>query len=237
MTAQTTRGKTVILRPHIIGKAMDPYNAYDSQALLRIGTYVGMARTGTSILGVFNVSLKGLSEFVHLSSFPGTEHGEYIISSFVSNSISPPMSRGVEQAIVGLELETRGWDILTAYPLRHFTVKQKPVAVSMMGLLGKMTGSAAVTGYDMYVETNGRLRIWTSLKALGVMGLYISDLESRSIENDFMIMILGRPISVDRVRKSKTSGKILEVDVEKAWKDSGERPGWSNEVSIEVFMQ
>ena len=54
MTAQTPRGKTVILRPSIVGKATDPYNGYDSLALLKVGTYVGQARTGTGILGIFN---------------------------------------------------------------------------------------------------------------------------------------------------------------------------------------
>ncbi|KAK0945799.1 hypothetical protein LTR29_002655 [Friedmanniomyces endolithicus] len=236
MTAQTPRGKTVILRPHRVGKAMDPYNGYEDLALLKVGTYVGPARTGTSILGIFNVSGQSLSEFVHLLDFPGTEEGEYVVSSFVGGDVSPAMSKTGQSAMVGVELEVQGWDILSAYALRSFTVKEKGVKVAMIGLVGKMTGSAAVTGLDMYVESNGRLRIWTSLKALGVMGLYVDDLEKRSVSEDFMIMIFGKPVPEACVRVSESCAKVLEVDVEKAWRENGEKAGWSNEITVEVFM-
>ena len=138
--------------------------------------------------------------------------------------------------MLGLELGVQGWDILSAYALRSFTVKEKKVQVAMMGLLGKMTGSAAVSGLDMYVESNGRLRIWVSLKALGTMGLYVSDLAKRDIDQQLMIMIFGKPISRDCVRDSARDENVLEIDVDKAWKDSGEEAGWSNEVSVEVFI-
>jgi hypothetical protein len=236
MTAQTIRGKTVILRPHIVGKAMDPYNAYDSQALLKIGTYVGMARTGTGILGVFNVSKSHVSEFVHLSTFPGTEKGDYVISSFLSGEVSPAMTRGGETATVGLELESKGWDILSAYALQHFTVHSTRVSIAVMGLLGKMTGSAAVSGMDAYVEDTGRLRIWISLKALGTLGVFVSDLEKRSVEQNFMVLIFGKPVPVETVKVSEDCKRVLAIDVEEAWKRSGQRADWSNEVSVEVFM-
>lgn len=40
-TACTTLGKTVILRPTVVGIAMDPYLNYDSGSLLKIGSYHG----------------------------------------------------------------------------------------------------------------------------------------------------------------------------------------------------
>jgi len=106
----------------------------------------------------------------------------------------------------------------------------------MMGLLGKMTGSAAVTGCDIYVEDNGRLRTWVQIKALGVLGMYVSDLEARDVSSEFMIMIWGKPIPVGCVGKSENCSKVLEVNVAKAWKEMGLEAGWSNEVSLEVFM-
>ncbi|EMC94492.1 glycoside hydrolase family 36 protein [Baudoinia panamericana UAMH 10762] len=236
MTAQTPRGKTVILRPSVVGRSTDPYNGYESQALLKVGTYSGGARKGTGILGIFNVSGTHLSEFVGLSAIPGTEEGEYIVASFQGERISPPMTRGGPRAMVGVELEVQGWDILSAYPLHRLEVKGAAVRVALLGLLGKMTGCAAMTGYEIKVESNGRLRIWTSLKALGVMGLWIEDLGKRNIEEQFMVLIFGKPIGVGCVRVSDMSEKVLEIDVEKAWRESGERAGWSNEVGIEVFM-
>ncbi|KAF2173165.1 glycoside hydrolase family 36 protein [Zasmidium cellare ATCC 36951] len=235
MTAQTPRGKTVILRPDMIGKAIDPYNSNKALAMLKIGTYVGYAETGSGILGIFNVSGQHLNEFIHLDDFPGTETGEYVVGSFTSGEVSPPISRGQPHAMVGLELETYGWDIVTAYALRTFTVREKKLQIANMGLLGKMTGSAAVTGCDMYVEDNGRLRIWTIVKALGVLGLWISDLPGRKVE-DLMVMIFGNPIPAGTVGKNEVDGRVLEIDVERAWRESGEDAGWNNEVSLEIFV-
>ncbi|KAF2764002.1 glycoside hydrolase [Teratosphaeria nubilosa] len=236
MTAQTTRGKTVILRPHRMGRAMDVYNAYDSHALLKVGTYVGFAQTGTSILGIFNCNNRSISEFLPLSSFPGTEQGQYIIHSFTSSSVSAPMTRGARTASLGLELAPGKWDILSAHPLHNFTLHSKPLSVAPLGLLEKMTGIAALTGFDAYVESNGRLRLWVQLKALGVLGVYVSDLAERDLEAKMMVLIFGKPIPKDAVRVSEKSDKVLEIDVAKAWQESGEKAGWSNEVSLEVFI-
>jgi hypothetical protein len=249
LTAPTTRGKTVILRPSLVGKATDPYNEFTAAALLKISSYVGFSRTGTGILGVFNVSSQPLSEFVHLDAFPGTEEGSYVVGAFSTGEVSKPMHCGggkdansenetmeSKAKMVRLDLDLRGWEILTAYPLRPFTVRGKPLSVAIMGLLGQMTGSAAVSGSDVYVESNGRLRVWVSLKALGVLGLYVSDLEGRKFEENLMVIMYGSPVPLGCVGVSKTCGKVLEVDVGRAWKEMGLDSGWSNEVSLEVFV-
>lgn len=99
-----------------------------------------------------------------------------------------------------------------------------------------MTGAAAISSSSIALESNGRIRASVSLKALGVLGVYVSDLEARSVEGDFMVMIFGKPVPVGCVRKSGESEKVLEVDVEGAWREMGERAGWSNEVAVEVFV-
>lgn len=244
MCAQTVQDKTVILRPSRVGKTVEPYNPYDAQKLLKIGTYVGMSEVGSGILGVFNVGKSNLTEFVRLDEFPGTEKGEYVVGSFRLQEVSGPMHRGDDKAFVGLEMGTRGWDILTAYPAPsfHLSSSRQPVRAAVMGLLGKMTGAAAVSSAKARVEPNGRLRVSVSLKALGVLGLWLSDLDQRTVLDDFMVTMDGNPISVECVTKSNsivtTSGKggVLEIDVTKAWKDSGKEAGWSNEVEVEIFV-
>ena len=67
-------------------------------------------------------------------------------------------------------------------------------------------------------------------------GIYISGLASKSIENDFLITILGSAIPLHTVSISTISENILEVDVERAWKEMGLYSGWQNEVAVEVFM-
>jgi hypothetical protein len=136
-----------------------------------------MQRTGTGILGVFNVSQRPLTELIRLDEFPGTEVGEYVVRSHRTGRVSKPMRRGDRHAFVCAEVEVAGWEILSAFPLREFELQRKEksrgsdkVAVANMGLLGKMTGAAAVVSTDMYTEDTGRLRIECSLKALGTFG-------------------------------------------------------------------
>ncbi|GAB7357154.1 hypothetical protein MBLNU459_g8147t1 [Dothideomycetes sp. NU459] len=239
MTARTPRGKTVILRPHTVGKSLNPYVGYEEQVLLKVGTYVGYAKTGTSIVGIFNCVQRPLTEFVRLDEFPGTEEGSYVIRSFHSGRVSKPMHRGQKSALVALDVDVQGWEIFSAYPVREFeTRKSGKVGVANLGLLGKMTGAAAVSGNDAYVEKEkGRLRLWTSLKALGTLGVYLSGAETRSIDDDVLVLLLGKPIPRDCVSwQQEPGGGVLRVDVEKAWDDSGAKAGWNNEVSLEIFV-
>ncbi|KAI9879587.1 MAG: hypothetical protein M1830_008037 [Pleopsidium flavum] len=242
MTAPNPRGKTVILRPMTIGKTVHAYVSYDEERLLRVGTFTGSKATGTGILGIFNVSQRSLSDLVPLREFPGIEEdGSYVIRAHSTGEISNALKPGDKLALVLLDVAVKGWEILSSYPLQSFTLKgsrglqNQVTKVAVLGLLGKMTGAAAVINSDIYIESNGRLRIWTSLKALGVLGIFISDLATRSIEESFMIMILGEVIPFHTVRASK-SNKVLEIDIERAWKELGLSSGWSNEVAVDVFI-
>ncbi len=175
MTARTTKGKTVTLRPSVLGKTTGIYTGYEEERLLRVGTFTGSKYTGSGILGVFNVSPRILSEFIHLNEFPGVEYGEYyIVRAHTTGEISTVMKLDDQNAVVSLEMATKGWEILSAYPLRSFKLKssQGPegTKVAVLGLLGKMTGAAAVLNTEIHIEGNGRLRIESSTKALGLLG-------------------------------------------------------------------
>jgi len=255
MTAKTPRGNTIILRPHRVGRATQPFTGYDEQRLLKVETYVGFARTGSSILGVFNVSQANLTEMIPLNDFPGTEEGEYVVRAHTSGDVSLPMSSSQKDTLVVLELPQQGWEILTAYPLQKLDLKQKStISFANLGLIGKMTGAAAVVNSSAYVEENGRFRLWTSLKALGTLGtlyevfnrikpsliehatgLYISDLDNRSVEEHMMATISGKPLPLHCVQKSKTAN-VLEIDLARAWEETGSSAGWSNEVTMELFI-
>lgn len=181
MTGNTPRGDTVILRPHTVGKSTMAYNSYDDPILLKISTYVGMAHTGVSILGVFNCSQHLLSELVGLSQFPGAENGTYVIRTHTSGAITKPNTAEKNDVFVQLDLGTQGWEILSAYPVQQFELRRSheakgpsSVDVAVLGLLGKMTGAAAIISTSSYVDReSGRLRVWTSLKAMGTYGKFL----------------------------------------------------------------
>jgi hypothetical protein len=242
MTARTVRGNTVILRPSVVGKSLEAYNSYIEELPLRVGTYHGAAKTGTGIIGVFNIAPKPISTLLPLSVFPGIDDADpdtqYIIRAHTTSEVSDIMTPDSPAALASIELESKGYEILTMYPLRSFTSPSmsSTTFVAPLGLLGKMTGAAAIASSDMYIETTGRLRISASLRALGTLGIFISDLGSRN-EEDLMVVILARPVPRATVKKADGDERVLEVDVERAWKEMELRHGWSNEVEVEIFVK
>jgi len=52
-----------------------------------------------------------------------------------------------------------------------------------------------------------------------------------------MALLFGRPIELHCVTVSSACKNVLEIDVARAWKESEQRAGWSNEVAIEVLIR
>ncbi|KAJ5503355.1 Aldolase-type TIM barrel [Penicillium fimorum] len=249
MTAPTVKGSTVILRPSVIGRTIDIYHDYNEGHVLRVGSYTGWAKTGSGIMGLFNIQSAETSIIVSLMDFPGIHEdseGQYIVRAHSSGKISHRMRPSAHNSLVSVALEPKGWEILTAYPTRSFTLTgshggnpsgDSMTHVSVLGLLGKMTGAAAVVTSDISIVENGRLRLDVSLKALGTLGIYFSDLPDRSIARNFMIMILGRPIPQNTVwKQAGENGNVLAIDVLAAWKSMKLDSGWSNEAFVQIFV-
>ncbi|KAI8262634.1 putative galactinol--sucrose galactosyltransferase 6 [Colletotrichum sp. SAR 10_98] len=236
MTGLTMRGKTVIFRPSVIGKTIDPYTGYDDDGLLKIGCYHGKAVTGTPILGVFNISARSLTEIIPLSSFAGVLPSmRYVVRAHSSGKVSSPVTPGTPASALTTSVDVRGYEIFTAYPLSSFDSESKgKVWTANLGLVGKMTGAAAIVNSDFLLRHDGKVELKTRLKALGVLGLYISKLPELTIHDDFLVTIQNSVIPVSAVSVCKNDDKVLEIDIEKAWEEMGLHPGWSNEVEMTV---
>ncbi|KAJ5014634.1 putative galactinol--sucrose galactosyltransferase 6 [Colletotrichum sp. SAR 10_99] len=236
MTGLTMRGKTVIFRPSVIGKTIDPYTGYDDDGLLKIGCYHGKAVTGTPILGVFNISARSLTEIIPLSSFAGVLPSmRYVVRAHSSGKVSSPVTPGTPASALTTSVDVRGYEIFTAYPLSSFDSESKgKVWTANLGLVGKMTGAAAIVNSDFLLRHDGKVELKTRLKALGVLGLYISKLPELTIHDDFLVTIKNSVIPVSAVSVCKNDDKVLEIDIEKAWEEMGLHPGWSNEVEMTV---
>ncbi|OKL62115.1 hypothetical protein UA08_02367 [Talaromyces atroroseus] len=266
ITAPTTRENAIILRPSVMGRTLDVYHNYNEGNLLRVGTYSGWAHTGSGILGLFNISPADISSIVPLTAFPGidttttsTTHSSdafrgrnsssahYIIRSHRTGIISEIMKPSGARSLVSISLQPKGWDILTAYPLRAFTlegsrgcsstspsIESLLTHVAVLGLLGKMTGIAAVVSSDVSVVESGRLKFDVNLKALGILGIFHSKLDSRDVDKHVMVLISG--IAVPRHTVWKDGDNVLAVNVLQAWKELGLDAGWSNEVRVQVFI-
>ncbi|EEQ88011.1 hypothetical protein RJZ56_004682 [Blastomyces dermatitidis] len=256
MTAPTTRGNTVILRPSVLGRSIDVYHNYNEGKMLRVGSYNGWAKTGSGILGLFNISAQKISSIVSILDFHGISPGsddEYVIRAHSTGAITHVMKPSSQDCLVAVSLQTKGWEILTVYPVYSFKMPNRhgnkdagsntnditPTRVAVLGLLGKMTGVAAIISSDVFLAANGRLKFDVTLKALGTLGIYISDIDTRTIAKDFMVMLSGRAVPMHTVQIQPTGEddqKVVAIDVAAAWKEMGLVSGWSNEVVVQVFM-
>jgi hypothetical protein len=235
MTGQTPRGSTVIFRPSRLAKTSHVYTGFDEPKLLKVDTYHGAAETGSSILGVFNVCQFALSEVLTLADFPGTENGAYVVRSHVKGKVSFPVRRSDSHSI-HIDLDKQGYDILTAYPLISMESSSGIKLVANLGLIGKMSGAAAIVSSEVYPAATSRPRLWTSLKALGTWGIWIDELPQLSIAKDLFALMFGKPVPLDCVRVSETDERVLEIDLEKVWREGNFSQTWSNEVAIELFL-
>ncbi|KAH0561962.1 hypothetical protein GP486_003325 [Trichoglossum hirsutum] len=245
MTARTARENTVILRPDLAGKTIEPYTSYDEERLLKVGNFASRGGTGTSLLAVFNVSNRSIVELIPLRNFLGIcGDEEYIIRAHSTGEISKilPGDSQSETSLVVSDLSPRGWEIFSAYPLQivqHGSGdNRESLKIATLGLLGKMTGAVAVLKSEVHApnSSSGRLKIVVSLRALGKLGLYMSNLSRKSIENDFIILLLGHVIPQHTVAKSAKVPELLEIDVERAWEEMNLSSLWNNEVNLQIYV-
>ncbi|KAH8816375.1 glycoside hydrolase family 36 protein [Xylogone sp. PMI_703] len=239
MTGTSPRGKTVILRTNNLGKSLDQYNDYKDDTLLLVGTYHGSYGTGTGIIGVFNVSARPLTQLIPLRKFPGVIEAQYyIVRAHSSGRISTPLQIVDPLALLDISLDVRGYEILSSYPLRGFVDEKRDdtVWIANLGLLGKMSGAAAVVDTKMEKFENGRIEVQTNLKALGVVGFYISTLPTIDFKEHLLVTILGQVIPTHTVSVSKDDEHLLEIDAETAWEELGLSSRWSNDLEVKVFI-
>jgi hypothetical protein len=220
----------------------------------------GRAVTGTSIMGVFNISARPLTDLIPLSRFPGVLSSmTYIVRAHSSGKVTVPLKTDSSASLLAVSLDVRGHEILCAYPLsRFYSETRGDFSLANLGLLGKMTGCAAVLSSTSDLLENGRMLLETTVKTLGVLGklgshtrrqdgwltsflpldvgLYISCLPELSIEGNFMVTIQGQAVPPKTVSISKVEERVLEVDIETAWKEMGLDSGWANEVAVKIYF-
>jgi hypothetical protein len=131
--------------------------------------------TGTPILGVFNISARLLTDIIPLERFPGVLSSmHYIIRAHSTGAITKPIRTSSPASQLTVSLGVRGYEIFTAYPLEIFHSEERgAVYLANLGLIGKMTGSAAVLNNSFELLQNGRLFMDTRVRALGVLGMVL----------------------------------------------------------------
>lgn len=94
-----------------------------------------------------------------------------MIRAHTSGKVSDPITPGSSGAFLTTSLDVGGYEILTAVPLGAIiSEKHGTISIGNMGLVGKMTGCAAITSHVVAKRNSGRVFIDTNMKALGVLG-------------------------------------------------------------------
>lgn len=239
MTAQTPKHKTIILRPSVVGRSLDQYAGYDDDTLLKVGCYHGPADTGTPIVGVFNISTRPLTELLPLWRFPGISlSSKYIVRSYSSGKVSPVLSPADPLALLPVTLDVRGYNIFTGYPLTQcHSEKRGSIYMANMGLITKMTGAAAImmSSFEMLLGSR-RVAGYMRLKALGLLGIYISILPDLTIEGNFMATLQGEVIPAHTVSIDEYDEHVLRIDLEEAYIKNDLYSDPSNEIELKLLF-
>ncbi|KAF8540984.1 glycoside hydrolase superfamily [Trichophaea hybrida] len=230
MSAASVRepDRLIVLRPSRISLPLDPYVAYNGNRLLKLATIFG----STSMLAVFNVSSCENSELISLLEFRGLkEKTLYVVRQQSTGKIFGPATTATDNTLVSLTLAVAGWEFLSAFPVQS----RGSFEVGVLGLVSQLAGAAGVV--DSLVADDGKVTaVSVTVKALGVLGFYISDLKTRKID-DLFVTIANTPVPVHTVTKSQMDSTVLEVDIETAWREKGLRTRWSNEVVVKLFLE
>lgn len=81
------------------------------------------------------------------------------------------MSLGAPKSLIAACIDEGGYEILCAFPVVPFKARENEMGhVGVLGLIGKMTGCAAITTSSVVQRVDGRVVVSGSLKALGTMG-------------------------------------------------------------------
>lgn len=173
MTANTPDDRLVILRPEVVGRTAEMYLQHTDARLLRIQARHGQA----SMLGLFNMGPTALTEFVFLRDFLSSPDAgastRFIIHRHGSISFTGPYALSADDPVAELMVGERGVEILTAHVVR----KVGETSLAVLGLLGKMSGAAAVIAAEYGEQPlSSTLQLRVSLKALGILGMVLFSL-------------------------------------------------------------
>lgn len=220
LTAKTIDGRSVILRPEKIGRTSEIYVAHAEARLLRVETNHNTA----SILGLFNVGSRLLREMVNIAQMPGLVDGEsYVIRQYSSSAISGPWSNLDNFPVVEVEVAECGFEILTATPIHTYG----RTAISVLGLLGKMTGAAAIRSLSISTPAEfSQVEICVELKALGSLGTNTSPLELANCR-PYADNLPGIYVSDEQVNLAAVKFAVCEHDL-----PTPQHLGWNHHVLV-----
>ncbi|KAH8172298.1 raffinose synthase or seed imbibition protein sip1 domain-containing protein [Sarocladium implicatum] len=208
MTAATPRGGRIALRPHV-AVTVDVWDNFADGQILKIRS---STQSSAALMGVFNVANGQKDAFIPLDQFfPRSQAPtRCLMRSYRTGQIFMP--RGGVSDLFHLQLETRGWDILSVFPM-DIVELQSGLGFACLGLLDKMSGAAAVVSCKVVVAD---LKVQVCLKALGKAGFYLEG----GLDLD-RVLCDGQEVQSAYIGAEEQRGgaTLVTIDLEAHWND------------------
>lgn len=176
-------GRSIALRPSV-GKTPRVFDRYLESGVLKI---VSETTLGTKLMGLFNTGEAPISLLIEAAEFaavgrelwpPGSE-----VLFFSHRAQAPygplflkhiPQFYSHPEDLIHAKLPVKGFEILSGHVTNRLPYKGGHLLVCVLGLLGKMTGAAAVCSSVIKISDEKKLYMSIQLKALGLLGVWIS---------------------------------------------------------------
>jgi hypothetical protein len=246
MSAPDQHGRTIILRPTNVARTISAYDAYSEGHLLEIGTTTGEGRHQASILGVFNISehektfMLNVNEILSTASAPPS--GKVLVRCYRNSLTFLPIDLAQSHTsplVIHGTLNSCESDIFSAHPIHEVARMDSLVSFVVLGLLGKMTGAAAVLSVFSAV-VDDLIQLDIGLKALGRLGVCVAGPgagSQRASPSEMTAMVQGTAIPKRYLHiTSHANGYQVDIDLLTAWGDLGLQGSNSKGISITLFI-
>lgn len=240
-------GRSLVLRPSTCAKTPRAFDRYQESGVLKI---VSETITGVKFMGVFNTRPTNVSSLVSVSEFsaPGSlqwnPDAEVVFFSHQFQTVRGPIKLGTtpavhseETALLEVDLEVKGFEILSGYEVHRLSFGGGECLVAVLGLLGKMTGAAAVCSLDVSCSGD-EIKVSAVLKALGKLGLWVSGqgVEKSNIKAKLEgVEIDQGSVAITDSSHANVVSQILEFDLVREWSQK-QSVTTSQQVSLEVII-
>lgn len=246
MSAPDQHGRTIILRPTNVARTISAYDAYSEGHLLKIGTTTGEGRHQASILGVFNISEHEKTFMLNVNEILSTASelpaGKALILCYRNSLTFPPVDLAqsyTSPLVIHGTLNSCESDIFSAHPIHEVALMDSLVSVAVLGLLGKMTGAAAVLSVCSTV-VDDLIRLDIGLKALGRLGVWMAESRAgsqRVSPSEMTAVVQGTAIPKRYLLiTSDANGYQVDIDLLTAWRDLGLQGSDSKEISVTLWI-
>lgn len=243
MVATAPDGRSIALRPKGMGKAAQAWDRIEKGAL----KIVNETATGAKLLGVFNVGETDFSMFVSVAELanigqsPWKEGVEVVVLSHQTQRILGPIKLNNTSAfqfeakgLIKVDLRTRGCDVLSGFEATRLATPKGDVLVSVLGLMGKMTGAAAVTASEVK-GSDRKLLANIKLKALGPVGIWTQGVEIQASGIKATLEEYNVDAQVKYVGETEAKTQLVTFDLLGAWNSGSGEPS-PREVSLQITV-